>query len=84
MAKNFTVIKDLSILKVYAKDDWRGAYIIKWNEDEPVIDIRDWRRKKGELELNLDKGLTLTSREARKLAFDLLKWAEELDDITGK
>ena len=39
----FTVVKKLGVIKEYP-DKWcKAANIIKWNDDEPKIDIRDWK-----------------------------------------
>ena len=78
----FTVVKKLGIIKKYP-DEWRKeANIIKWNEDEPKIDIRDWNFTKENP--TMTRGITLTSKEAIELAGNLLVWATQLDEVNEK
>ena len=78
----FTVVKELGVIKEYP-DKWcKAAKIIKWNDDELKIDIRDW---KFDSEGNtMTRGITLTSKEAIELAGNLLYWATTLDEVNEK
>lgn len=78
----FTVVKKLGVIKEYP-DKWcKAANIIKWNDDEPKINIRDWKFD-GEGN-TMTRGITLTSREAIELAGNLLVWATKLDEVNEK
>ena len=61
----FEITEEIGVIKTNPKTCWTTEInMVSWNEREPVVDIRAW----DEEHEHCSKGITLTEKDAKKLA----------------
>lgn len=61
----FEIIKKIAVIREANENGWtREVNIVKWNDYEPKVDVRDWDAE----HKKMSKGITMTTEEALKMA----------------
>lgn len=61
----FEIVEEIGVIKTNKKTGWTTEInLVSYNDREPVVDIRSW----DEDHEHMSKGITMTEKEALKLA----------------
>ena len=75
---NYRIVRPLGVLSVNGNISTE-LNLISYNNYKPKLDLRKWE-KKGEVKI-MQRGLTLTTDEARELKKNLDNYLEHVDEL---